>query len=213
MRVVVAVDGETTTRAAHSLSTHPGVDEVVLLGPATSAHFDTVRSVSGFDAVVGTEKAAVPASKAGLPAVVTGEMGTGIGISGASVEGLALALAVGVEAVHSLAIAIPGDPDGDESVTFPSPIDERPARRRRYDGHQLHVAYGSDELAAAMVLGETRHRVVVDHPLFMAGIALAAGVGVLLEAPVAEPTPVWTRAEPYLRAAVDMGLVIGERSP
>jgi len=213
MRVVVAVDGETTTRAAHSLSTHPGVDEVVLLGPATSAHFDTVRSVSGFDAVVGTEKAVVPASKAGLPAVITGSMATGVGISGASVEGLALALAVGVEAVHSLAVAIPGDPDGEETVTFPSPIDGRPARRRRYDGHELHVAHGSDELAAAMVQGEARHRVVVDHPLFMAGIALAAGVGVLLDSPVTQPTPVWTRAEPYLRTAVGMGLVIGERSP
>lgn len=212
MRLVVVVDGETTTRAAHSLSTHPGVEQVAVLGPAKSTHFDTVTSLAGFDAVVGTDKAAAPSREAGLPVIVSGDLPGQAGVSGASIPGLALALAVGVEGVHSVAVAVPGEEMGDETVTFPSPIDARPAHRELFDGHEVQVA-DSNELAAAMVLGESRHRVVVDHPPFLAGIALAAGIGVFLEGPVTEPIPTWTRSRAYLRTAVEMGLVVGERSP
>jgi hypothetical protein len=56
--------------------------------------------------------------------------------------------------------------------------------------------------------------VIVDDHQFLEGVALAAAAVAALEGePLAGPTPVWTRAEAYLRAAVDMGLVIAERSP
>lgn len=209
--VVIAVKGEVTTRAAHSLSAHPAVDRVALLAPAKSSHFDTVEEVAGFDVVAGTESAVGVAHAGGIPVITTGTLEDGSGVSSASIEGLALALAVGVDRVETVAVAVPGEPDGEVPVVFPSPIDTRPSRRQRLDGHDLLVAAGPGYLAAAMVLGEQRHRVVVDHSLFLAGIALAAGVGIMLEG-LDGPTPTWTRADTYLRTAVDMGLVIGERS-
>lgn len=212
MRVLVVVDGEVTTRAAHSLVPHPGVSEVCLLAPATSSHFDTVGSTDGFDVVIGTGNAVAVAAGAQLPAVVTGDASDAAGVTWASPSGLAQALAADLDEVVEVATAVPGEPDGDTFVVFPSPIDSRQARSEGVDGHTILVARGHGSLGAAMAIGRSRHRVITDDHRFLAGIALAAGAGILLEETPTAPTPVWERPVSYLRTAVDMGLVIGERA-
>ncbi|MGA7270440.1 MAG: hypothetical protein WB239_05140 [Acidimicrobiia bacterium] len=211
-RVLVAVEGEVTMRAAHSLAAQPGIDQISLLAPARSASFPTVERATGYDLVVGRGVAAEVGVKEGIPAVVEGTLGEQPGVYHASLRGLAMALAVGVEGVDIVAVALPGEPQGRRQLVFPSPIDARNAVEERMDGHELSVANGTGPLAAAMVLGGDRHRVIIDDHHFMAGIALAAAAAVALADPPQEPEPVWTRAVDYLRVAADMGLVIGERA-
>lgn len=208
-RVAIAVDGEVTLRAAQSLSVHPGVDEVVVLSPSENTHFATVENARGFDVLVGTDRAAPLGVRDQVPVAVTGDLPDQPGVSLGSPIGLALALAVGLEAVEIVGVATPGDAEGAETVVFPSPIDARFADKRKIDGHLVHVAGGDGPLAAAMVLGAGRHRVIVDDHRFMAGVALAAAAAVSLATGL--DGPVWTRAAEYLRTAVEMGLVIGER--
>ena len=54
MIVGVLVTGDTAVRAAHSLSAHPTVDEVVVVGPARSKSFRVVPTAEGCDLLVGT---------------------------------------------------------------------------------------------------------------------------------------------------------------
>jgi hypothetical protein len=49
---------------------------------------------------------------------------------------------------------------------------------------------------------------VVDHPPFLEGVCLAAGVFL-----VAYPGPVWNQSERYLDACDAMGLVVAESGP
>ena len=203
--VVVAAEGEATRRAALSLSTHPDV-EVALLGPTTSSQFPVVDSAIGYDAVVGSERAAI---EAGIPAVVPGALERHFGVEHCSIAGLALALAADLEGVGTVAVAVPGAGGGDQEVTFPSPIDSRRARAESFSGRTVFVADSPDDAAAALALGQDRHRVILDDHRFMEGVALAAGVGVLLAG--YESGPVWRHAPAYLQTATEMGLVIGER--
>lgn len=211
MRVAVADEGEVTTRAAQSLSTHPDV-EVVLLEPATSSQFEVVESPEGCAAVFGADLAADAASRAGLPAIVMGDLQAAGGICWASIPGMALALAAGMENPDLVGAALPGDPGGDRTVVFPSPIDGRQTGLESFGDRQLHVGRGDGPLASALAIGPRLHRVIIDDHRFMGGIALAAGVA-LLDDDLSAPVPVWERAAPYLQAAADMGLVIGERAP
>jgi hypothetical protein len=211
-RILIAVEGELTMRAAQSLASQPGVDQLSLLAPAKSASFPTVERATGYDLVVGRTVAAEVGANEGIPAVVEGTLKGQPGIYHASIQGLAMALAVGVDEVETVAIATPGDPQGRDQLVFPSPIDSRKARAKRVDGHEVLVASGPGPLASAIVLGANRHRVIVDDHHFMAGIALAAAAAVALTDPPHESLPVWTRAVDYLRVAVEMGLVIGERA-
>lgn len=213
MRVLVAVDGESTTRAAQSLSDHPGIETVALLAPARSSNFETVTTAEGFDVVVGKAVAAETAQEAGLPAVVEAELPPGThGVYAASILGLAVALSSDMPGSPTTAVAVEGEPKGARAVMFPSPIDSRPAVEEPVDGFRVLVARGEGPLQAAIALGADRHRVVMDHAGFMEGIALAAGVGILLEGTVEAAIPVWAAASTYLKTAVDMGLVLGERS-
>jgi hypothetical protein len=212
MRVLVAVDGESTTRAAQSLADHPGIETVALLAPASSRNFETVTSADGFDVVVGKAVAAETAQRAGLPAVVEGELPDGSrGVYGASIQGLAIALSKDLSDSPLAAVALEGEEDGDRTVMFPSPIDSRPATEETFAGHSLLVARGEGPLQAAIALGGDRHRVVMDQARFMEGIALAAGVGILLDRSVENVLGVWEAASTYLSTAVAMGLVLGER--
>lgn len=209
--VLVVVDGEVTMRAAHTLSAHPGIESVSLLAPARSDHFDTVDHAADGSVVMGTDGAVEVAETARAPVATTEHTAVARGLSGAGITGLALALAVGVEGVDTVAVAAPGHPTGERRIVFPSPIDSLAVDEEVVDGHRLLIGGGSDPLGAAMVSGTRRHRVIVDDHRFMSGIALAAAA--VLAAPNGtNGSPVWTRAEDYLRVAVEMGLVIGERA-
>lgn len=208
--VAVAVDGDVTTRAAHSLAGHPGVDEVVLLEPATSTEFRSVEDASECDVVVATGRGEEQTTAAGVPMVVVGPDLELPGYHTASIDGLALALAVGVGDVETVAVADPDRDTGDLPVVFPFPIDAALASETYVDGRRVLAAPSAD-LAAALVTGSRLHRVVMDDPAFLAGIALAAAAVVVLEDQPTGPTPIWARAAAYLRAAGAMGLVIGER--
>lgn len=212
MRVAVAVEGEVTTRAAQSLSSHPDV-EVVLLAPAKSSQFEVADTPEGCAAVIGAESAVRIAAASRLPAVATTRLGTQPGVAWASIPGLALALSSDLDSIRQVAVAVPGDPDGDETVVFPSPIDGRKAVAEEIDSRHLLVARGDGPLASALALGGDRHRAIMDDHRFMEAIALAAGVGALTEGELTGPVPAWERSRPYLRAAAEMGLVIGERAP
>jgi hypothetical protein len=207
-RVAIALEGEATKRAAFSLAAHPGISAVSVLAPAHSQYFPVVDSPAKHDVVVGRSS-----KHHELPTVVSDEDLKGPGVFGGSVLGLVLALAVGVDEVDVVAAALPGDPDGDTTIVFPSPIDGRRSVIERLGGHPIHVGRGDGPLAAAMVTSASRHRVIVDHHAFMEGIALAAATTLLIDSTPDTPIPVWTMAAQYLRAAIDMGLVIGERSP
>ena len=198
-------------RAAHSLAAHPGIDSVAVLSPASSGHFPSADDPSGFDVVIGTDGATDVAAAAGIPTATTHGSSSGPGLTGATVTGLALALAVGVDAISAVAVAVPGESGGDREVVFPSPLDARWAAQREIDGHDVFVADSEGSLGAAMVTGSDRHRVVIDDFSFMSGIALAAAAAVVLSDGVDMTAPVWTRADHYLRSAVEMGLVVGER--
>ena len=211
-RLVVAVEGEVTMRAAQSLVVHPGVDEVALLAPAKSVLFPTVSSPVGWDLVVGSGKAAGAGRRHGVPVAVSGTLDGQPGVFLGSAVGLALALAVGVDMVETIAVALPGETSGDTTVVFPSPIDARPAIVERHDGHDIQIARGPGSLAAVMVMGSGRHRVVLDDNSFLTGIALAAAAVVGLGSEPGTAFPVWSRSADYLQTAVSMGLVIGERT-
>lgn len=212
MRVAVVVEGDLTLRAAHSLATHSRIESVSVLGPTESNSFDVVDSVAGYDLVVGRDRAADLAAQHGVPAVVSGESGGSGGVEQCSIEGLALALAVGMEDLEHVAIALPGAPAGDDTFTFPSPIDQRQVVTEFTQSHAILVGRGEAAVAAAMACGADIHRVVLDDHSFMAGIALASGVGVFLDTGETDGSvPAWTEASSYLRTAIDMGLVMGER--
>lgn len=212
MKVAIAVEGEVTTRAAQSLSSHPDV-EVVLLAPANSSQFEVVDTPEGCVAVFGAGTAVRVAAASRLPAVTTAGLEGQPGVAWASIQGLALALASDLDSIRRVAAAIPGEPGGDETVVFPSPIDGRLAMDEKVDSRHLLVARGEGSLASALALGGNRHRAIMDDHRFMEAIALAAGVGVLGEGELTGAVPVWERSGPYLQTAAEMGLVIGERTP
>lgn len=212
MRIAVAVEGEVTTRAAQSLSAHPDV-EVVLLAPAKSSQFEVVDTPQGCAAVFGAGTAVRVAAASRLPAVTTSRLEGQPGVAWASIQGLAVALASDLDRIQRIAAALPGEPDGEETVVFPSPIDGRQAVEEKVDSRSLLMGRGEGSLASALALGGERHRVIMDDHRFMEAVALAAGVGILTEDELTGTVPVWERSRPYLRAAAEMGLVIGERTP
>lgn len=210
MRVVVAVEGEVTTRAAQSLATQPGI-EVSLLGPSNSPQFDVVASAEGFDVVVGRDRAVEAATAVGIPAVTTGALHGHPGVAWCSLAGVALALAVGVDSPQVVAVAVPGEGGGDQHVTFPSPINRQPARHEPVGDRSVLVAPGSEPLGAALVTGGDMDRVIMDNHSFLEAVALAAGVGIWTENPNLGSVRVWDRSDDYLRTATAMGVVIAER--
>ena len=95
MIVGVLVTGDTSVRAAHSLSAHPTVDEVVVVGPARSKSFRVVPSAERCDFLVGSgPEAPGIARNHGVPLIWDGEsIEDGVIVAGGSPAGLALALA------------------------------------------------------------------------------------------------------------------------
>ena len=205
MRVGVLVTGDVAVRAAHSLGGHPNVDEVVVIGPATSKSFEVVEGADGCDYLIGHgEKAPAMAEPHGVPLIWDGDHAGGH-VWGASPGGLALSLAARESDPRLVAVAHPGVQGGsDQTVRFPKPIGRISAADSAVGGLRLAQARSS-QFSACLVEGGTRSVSIVDDGAFLAGVALAAGI-----ACVGTGGPVWDNALPYLQAAVLMGLVMAE---
>ncbi|MGH3651299.1 MAG: hypothetical protein ACRDU9_11380 [Acidimicrobiia bacterium] len=210
MRVGLLVTGDTAVRSAHSLQAHPGVDDVVVIGPATSKSFEVVESADGCDCLVGTGGSAPDlARKHGVPLIWDGEgPEEGVAVWGASPAGLAIAIGSREPDPRLVAVAHPAIENGATSRTsrFPDPIGRVGVRDVRLGDLPVALAHSPNDFAACLAIGARRRVTVVDHGGFLAGVALAAGVA------VANGTgdPVWSDALRYLEAVTEMGLVMAE---
>ena len=210
MRIGLLVTGDVSVRAAHALSAHPGVDEVVVIGPATSKSFPVVDSADGCDFLVGVgDTAPGMADRHDVPLIWDGdERSEAVAVWGANPKGLALALAGREADPHLVAAAHPSfQVNGSNRTTrFPDPIGRVPVMEAAVGGRPIAIAQSNNAFAACLAVGPQRRVTIVDDGAFLSGIALAAGIAVVGDT----PGPVWETALPYLEAATEMGLVMAE---
>jgi len=209
VRVGVLVSGDTSVRAAHSLSAHETVDEVVVVGPARSRTFRVVPDAAECDLLVGIgTDAPARARNLGVPLVWDGDNpAQGVAVWGASPVGVALALAAREPDPRIVAVAHPDlDEGSDHLVRFPDPIGAAKVADAKFGGRHVALAKAPDRFAACLAVGAERRVAIVDDGAFMSGVALAAGIDIVADSPLA----VWDAALVYLRAAAAMGLVMAE---
>lgn len=210
VKIGLLVTGDTAVRAAHSLQAHPDIDEVVVIGPATSKSFPVVDSAEGCDFLVGHgDTAPGLAQQHGVPLVWDGEGDRdGVAVWGASPSGLVIAMATRESDPRLVAVAHPDIEDASTTRTsrFPDPVGRVGIFDATVGGRPIALAHSPNEFAACLAVGATRRVTLVDQGAFMSGIALAAGVAVANGASRA----VWDDALPYLEAATEMGLVMAE---
>lgn len=202
--------GDTAVRAAHALSAHDGIDEVVVIGPAKSKSFKVVATSDGCDVLVGSgPRAPALARKHGVPLVWDGGSPQGgVRIWGADPAGITISLGMDQPDPQLVAIAHPEISSNGESrrVRFPAPVGLTMVRDTAVDGRPLAVGRSKNQYASSYVVAGSRTLTILEDGKFMAGIALAAGVSVLSDA----PRPVWDAAATYLATVFSMGLVLGE---
>ncbi len=210
MRVGLLVTGDTAVRAAHSLQAHPGVDSVVVAGPARSKSFRVVDDVSDCDVLVGNGPTAPGlARKHDVPLIWDGEgPEEGVAVWGASPTGLALALAARELDPQLVALAHPDISGSSTSRTtrFPDPVGKVGIFDATLGGRPIALGHSPNEFAACLAVGAGRRVTVVDHGGFLSGVALAAGVAAVN----GSERPVWEEALAYLETATEMGLVMAE---
>lgn len=209
MKVGVLASGDTAVRAAHSLSAHHSVEEVVVVGPARSRSFRVVPDASELDVLIGSGDAAPErARRLGVPLLWDGDKpAQGVVVWGASPVGLALALGAREPDPRIIAIAHPDLDEGfDHQVRFPDPVGPAKVADTTFGGKHVALAHAPDRFAACLAVGSERQVTIVDDGAFMSGIALAAAIDVIAE----ETAPVWESALVYLQAAAAMGLVMAE---
>lgn len=207
MIVGVLVTGENAVRAAHSLAAHPGVGEVVVVGPANSRNYRVITDVEECDLLLGSgPEAPARARSLGRPLVWDGPGSEeGVGVWGASPVGLALALAMRETAPGLVAVAHPGLEEGrDDRAVFPRPVGKVAVSEIVVAGRTVTAGRPGGSYGAVVVGSPQRSVTVVDDAKFMAGVTLAAGAMVL----DGTARPVWDEALPYLEAAIAMGLVM-----
>ncbi len=196
-------------RAAHSLSADPLVDVLVVLGPAKSNNFEVVRSADGLDVLVGSgARAPYEARKHSIPLIWDGdEAAEGVVVWGASVVGLAAAIAKRQRNPIVVAAAHPDAPQGSgPSVRFAKPLGATQVDELELNGISVGLGKSYNEYAGCLVTTKKRQITVVDRSLFLSGIALAAGLGLLGN----EAKAVWDQPLEYLKTATGMGLVMAE---
>lgn len=209
MKVGVLASGDTAVRAAHSLSAHDSVEEVVVVGPARSRSFRVVPDASELDLLIGSGEAAPErARKLGVRLLWDGDNpAEGVVVWGASPVGLALALGAREPDPRIIAVAHPDLDEGfDHQVRFPDPVGPVKAADATFGRKHVALAQSPDRFAACLAVGSERQVTIVDDGAFMSGIALAAAIDIVAE----EPAPVWESALVYLQAAAAMGLVMAE---
>ena len=209
MKVGVLASGDTAVRAAHSLSAHDSVEEVVVVGPARSRSFRVVPDASELDLLIGSGDAAPDrARKLGVRLLWDGDNpAEGVVVWGASPVGLALALGAREPDPRIIAVAHPDLDEGfDHQVRFPDPVGPAKVADATFGRKHVALAHSPDRFAACLAVGSERQVTIVDDGAFMSGIALAAAIDIVAE----EPAPVWESALVYLQAAAAMGLVMAE---
>jgi len=209
VKVGVLVTGDIAVRAAHSLSAHPGIDEVVVIGPARSRSFKVVPDADGCDILIGTgDGAPDKARDLGVRLVWDGDdPADGVVVWGASPVGVALALAAREADPRVVAVAHPDLDEGtDHQVRFPDPIGALKASDVTFGERHVALAKSPDQLAACLAVGAERRVTIIDDGAFLSGIALAAGVAIVAD----QPRPVWDSALSYLQTAAAMGLVMAD---
>ncbi|MEX1124429.1 MAG: hypothetical protein WD895_09430 [Acidimicrobiia bacterium] len=207
MIVGVLVTGDTAVRAAHSLSAHRTVDEVVVVGPARSKSFRVVPSAEGCDLLVGTgPDAPALARNHGVRLIWDGESTEeGVIVAGGSPAGLALAMASREPDPRLVAVAHPDYAEGsDHAVRFPEPVGRATVADTTYSQRRVAMANSPNRFAACLAVGAGRSVTIVDDGAFLSGIALAAGVDLAGDTPLM----VFDDALTYLQTATDMGLVM-----
>jgi hypothetical protein len=209
VRVGVLVSGDTAVRAAHSLSAHDSVEEVVVVGPARSRSFRVVPDASECDLLIGSgAEAPARALNFGVPLLWDGDTEVeGVVVWGASPIGLALALAAREPDPRIVAIAHPDLEEGfDHQVRFPDPVGSVKVADVTFGGNPVALAHSPDRFAACLAVGSERRVTIIDDGAFMSGVALAAAIDVAGNGTSA----VWDDALAYLRTAAAMGLVMAE---
>lgn len=210
MRIGLLVTGDISVRAAHSLSAHRDVEEIVVVGPATSKSFRVVESADQCDYLVGSGPTAPEmARRHGVPLLWDGhEPAEGVAVWGASPTGLAVTLATRETDPRLVAVAHPDlvVDTFDRTNRFPDPIGRVGVRDAQLGGYPVAEARSPNEFAACLAVGAGRRVTVVDHGHFLSGVALAAGLAALN----GSSAPVWERSLPYLETATTMGLVMAE---
>lgn len=209
MKIGVLVTGDTAVRAAHSLTAHPDVGEVVVIGPARSKSFEVVDTADGCDFLVGSgSDAPKRAREHGIALLWDGAAPEeGVAVWGASPHGLTLSMASRESDPRLIALAHPEVEGGkDHRARFPDPIGRLDVADSEYAGMRLATATSPNEFAACLAIGADRRVTIIDHGRFLSGVALAASAAIADEG----PKPVWDAALPYLRTAAQMGLVMAE---
>jgi hypothetical protein len=207
--VGVLVTGDTAVRAAHSLSAHPTIDEVVVVGPARSKSFRVVPTAEGCDLLVGTGPDAPTLARGhGVGLVWDGEtIEDGVLVAGGSAAGLALALASREPDPRLVAVAHPDYAEGsDHVVRFPEPVGRGTVSDTTYARRRVAMAKSPNRFAACLAVGAGRSVTIVDDGAFLSGIALAAGVSVAGD----QPRLVFEDALTYLETAATMGLLMAD---
>jgi hypothetical protein len=184
VKVAVAFEGELATRVRHILETEPDVSVV----DATE------------------EDCEAEIGRPGPRGVIADLVAKGQGVYGASPIGLAIAISRRLDQSPSLvAVAVPGiPPKTGIEVDFPPPIGRLRADVVPEVPERVLLARTNGPWSAVLVRAGSVGRLIIDHAGFIRAICLTAGISVL---PVDEPTPVWAKAESYLRRAESMGLV------
>ncbi len=203
------VTGDVAVRAAHSLSAHPTVDEVVVIGPARSKSFEVVSTAEGCDLLVGSGPGAPDlARKHGVGLIWDGEtLAPGVQVAAASPAGMTLALADRESDPRLVAVSHPDyEEGGDHAVRFPEPVGAGMVTDVSYAGRRVAMAHSENRFAACLAVGAERRVTIVDDGAFLSGIALAAAVDVA----GVSPALVFEDSLSYLRAATTMGLVMAD---
>lgn len=209
MRIGVLVTGDIAVRAAHSLSTYPDVEDVVVIGPARSKSFEVVDDADGCDYLIGSgNEAPAIARKHGVPLLWDGENAeAGVAVWGASPEGLTLALASRESDPRLIAVAHPRITGGkDHRAKFPEPIGTIEVADSTYAGQRLAKGRSPNEFAACLAIGAERRVTIIDDGLFMSGVALASSIARI----DGDGGPVWDKALAFLQATSALGLVMAE---
>ena len=210
MKVGVLIGGgDHPVRAAHSLAADPLTEMVVVVGPAKSRSFKIVDDPSGLDVLVGSGPDAPKQARGfGLPLIWDGtDRVEGVRVWGASVSGLAAAMATRERRVEVAGAAHPDHPPGaGSSLRFARPVGATQVDSVAHGPHQVLVGKSYNDYAACLVMARKRRLTIVDRAAFLSGIALAAGLAVFADSPRA----VWDDALPYLETATGMGLVMAE---